>query len=185
MGSITSDPSPSNITGAFIFLSYIILALLLTGLISYDLFSSSRSLQSTQSPPPLLGRNIQIFTALATLNFSALSYHVISFLVVFYCTWATERRVALPPGISGYGDIWPRGLELHLWDWVTTSTLFRDFGEVICERDGGFWWTQFALMVTVGCTCFMSVEGRCGKNWHYNRQSILRMALNHVVGIHF
>lgn len=109
-----------------------------------------------------LEKRLQIFSALSVLSFSTLSYHMLSYLIGSYQDWAGTNRVLLPQRILGNAGIVGRKdqrVELHIWEWLTSSTLFQDFAITICNDSARFWWTQQALLVSMAWSVFMSFEG--------------------------
>ena len=164
MTSIDQNAPLYNITGALIFSAYVIAALFLTLQITYSLFHSYQKLSRLEDAKQTLNleRRLQIFSALSVLSFSTLSYHMLSYLVVSYHGWARENSIKFPERILGDKSLLggeSQRIKLHIWHWLTSSTLFQDFAVTICGNSARFWWTQQALLVTVAWTVFMSFEG--------------------------
>lgn len=168
MPPTASSPISENTIGATIFLLYIVAALGLTGLISYDLvkaynaFASSRT--STRAPFQI--NSVLIFSALAALSFSVLSYHMLNVLIYSYVAWARDSQVSLPRSLFDVNLS-----QLYIWTWAKSSTLFRDFAETICDDSLRFWWTQQALSFSMMCNIFMAVEGEWFKSIPYHTTS--------------
>ena len=153
-----------NTTGAIIFTAYVIAALLLTAILCRDLVNAffldlPKSLRNRDG----LHNRIRVFACLSILSFSLLSYHMTDYLIVSYERWANERKIALPDRLYGkrglFGPMENQRVPLLIWEWLTTSTLFQDFAQTICQSRENFWWTQQALFITMAWSVYMSVEG--------------------------
>jgi hypothetical protein len=158
------DTSLYNLTGALIFSTYVVSALLLTLLICSSLRSQSQKLFKFEGAKRTidLERRLQIFSALSVLSFSTLSYHMLSYLILSYQNWAKTNNLLLPQrvlGDAGLVGLKYERVELHIWEWLTSSTLFQDFAMTICNDSARFWWTQQALLVSMAWSVFMSFEG--------------------------
>lgn len=153
-----------NTTGACIFTGYVLAALLLTVVISLDLYQayhyrpSVSSKQKNQS-----SKQLQLFVALAVLSFSTLSYHILSYLIYSYREWAELNGLAIQLN-SYFSDrllsSMNLGFVVHLWQWLTESTLFYHFAKTICQNSANFWWTLQALLVSAASALFISIEGK-------------------------
>lgn len=159
MASAASD-EVSNVTGAIVFVAYILAALVLTTFLTYSLLATYVSLDPAYKR--LIDKKLQITAILSCVSFSVLSYNMLHYLIVSYKAWATARSIPLPANpfglfeIVSYSD---RPPQLYLWQWLKTSTLFKDFAQTICMADGAFFWTGQALVTTMAWSIFMSVEG--------------------------
>lgn len=159
MASTTSS-EVSNVTGAIVFVIYVLAALSLTTFLTYSLLTTYVSLDPIYKR--LIDQKLQMMTVLSCVSFSVLSYNMLNYLIVSYKAWTTARNIPLPTDsyelvkIVSYSD---RALHLYLWQWLTTSTLFRDFAQTICRANGPFFWTGQALVTTMAWSIFMSVEG--------------------------
>lgn len=179
MASLDHDTPLYNLSGALILSAYVVSALFLTtnitlSLIKIHVYSpGSRSMtKHIDNEKTKLKSLLLIFSALAALSFSTLSYHMLNYLIVSYQAWATNRGSLVPHGLFGKNSILgPDGsISLHIWQCLTTSTLFQDFAQTICGNTARFWWTQQALFVTMAWSMFMSYEGRrreMPKLWAY------------------
>lgn len=150
-----------NVSGALIFLSYIVAALFLTGFISRQLYSQYRNVKGEEiARNASLRHSITTFALLALLSFSTLSYHMINVLVTSYRDWAMQKEIRLPRDLSDLlsGEVNP--LLPYLWPWMTTSTLFQDFVEAIIADSGRYWWAQDALIATLAVHSWMVNAGR-------------------------
>ena len=156
----SQEPPLYNLSGALIFTAYVLSALFLTAFISNSLRVQHRK----TSPERKHGRenHIQIFSALTVLSFSTLSYRMLNYLIVSYQAWSKSYDYQLPASLFGSNGLFgPREqrVPLHIWSWLTESTLFTDFATTICSNNARFWWTQQALLVTMAWSAFMSLEG--------------------------
>ena len=152
-----------NVTGAIIFLSYILAALLLTAFICRDLISQYLSLPKSLWNKNDLHTQLQTFASLTLLSFTVLSYHMIDFLLESYQQWAIDRDIELPLRIYGKSGLFGSSLHrtpIYPWSWMKSSTLFQDFAQSICEPQEHFWWTSQALLFTLAWSAFLSLEGR-------------------------
>lgn len=154
----------SNISGALIFSTYVVSALVLTFLLCSSLiFQYQKLLKSEDAKRSIdLERRLQIFSALSVLSFSTLLYHMLSYLIVSYQSWAKTSRVLLAQRVLGDAGLVGRRdqrVKLYIWEWLTSSTLFQDFAMTICNDGARFWWTQQTLLVTMVWSVFMSFEG--------------------------
>ena len=163
-----SIPSGNNRAGAVIFILYVISALFFTGVIVGTLYSplsahgSSKLLVVKRQQKFSRKSSVQIYTNLSLLSFAVLSYHMLSFLVISYKTWASARNIPIPQsffGHEGLFDLQNGAINIQVWQWLTSSTLFQDFAETICDDSARYWWTQQALLTTMAWSFFMSVEG--------------------------
>lgn len=164
-----SVSSEYNLTGAVIFIVYVVAALFFTGVIVGILLYSPGSAHrpsffpSTRKHKKIYHENkLQLFTALSVLSFATLSYNMMSFLIFSYKAWASKRGIDIPQrflGNDGVMDIQHGTINFYVWEWLTSSTLFRDFAEIICGSSARYWWTQQALLVSMAWSFFMSIEG--------------------------
>lgn len=154
-----------NLIDALIFCVCVIFALLLTLLLCNSPFSQyqrSRHIDERSKQTSHVDKSLRLFSALSVLSFSVLSYNMLSYLIVSYQAWAKTNGVRLPQQIMGNGGIIgseDQRVQLHVWEWLTSSTLFQDFAETICGDSARFLWTQQALLVSMGWTLYMSFEG--------------------------
>ncbi|KAI4108027.1 MAG: hypothetical protein L6R37_001309 [Teloschistes peruensis] len=158
--AIANAESARNVTGAVLFTGYVVAALLLTMMILGDLFKAYRTqIQARSCLKDMTGisKQLQVFIALAVASFSTLSYHMLSYLIFSYRIWATHTTSSTIQGLSGVFGV--KGLQ-SIWQWLTESTLFKDFAETICQSSANYWWTQQALLVTMASALFISIEGK-------------------------
>lgn len=148
-----------NVSGAVMFVAYVLVALLLTCLIAVDLCQAYRS--PSNNRPSRAAKNRYdpslVFASLAVLSFSTLSYHMLSYLVYSYQRWATSESFLPLLGRPEPGYLLS---VTRIWQWLTQSTLFRDFAQSICEGNSS-WWTQQALLAAMASALFVAVEGKC------------------------
>ncbi len=153
----SSVSSESNLAGAVISIIYVVSALFFTGIVIgillYSPESTHRSLSSSSTKKHQRSSHenkVQTFRALSKLSFAVLSYHMMSFLIYSYKAWALEQGIELPQkflGHDGLIDIQHGTTRICVWEWLTSSTLFRDFAEIICGSSARYWWTQQANRV--------------------------------------
>ena len=156
----TNSESASNVTGATIFVGYVLAALCLSTLIVLDLYQSYKSQNNSSSArTPSVFSRLQIFLALAVLSFSTLSYHMLSYLIYMYNKWVTTHDPEVIPGPSNLLTLSTMQAPRQIWQWLTESALFLDFAETICKNSANFWWTQQALFVSMASALFISIEG--------------------------
>ncbi|KAF1359232.1 hypothetical protein EJ07DRAFT_166242 [Lizonia empirigonia] len=114
---------PNNYIGSAFFLSYIVAALCLTSTISYSLYTQYTSLfHSHPSSPPskfrqnsagevetrsARARHVKIYTALALMSFTSISWHMLGFLVTSFLDWdkSSTRNAS---AVLGW-NIWKAG----------------------------------------------------------------------------
>ena len=157
---ISQEPPFYNLSGALIFTAYVLSALFLTAFITSSLGVQYKKYSHKRKN----GRekHIQAFSALSVLSFSTLSYHMLNYLIVSYQAWSKSHGYQLPGSLFGTNSLLgtrEQRIPLHIWSWLTNSTLFADFATTICSNNARFWWTQQALLVTMAWSVFMSLEG--------------------------
>ena len=153
-----STTGGENAVGAVIFFSYICAALGLTGLIVADLINA-------HNVAPVKSRtasnHLLIFASFAALSFSVLSYQMLNVLIYSYAAWTLRTGNEVPQALlASFGAAMTDSKAwLQVWTWAKSSTLFRDFAEVICNDPVRFWWTLQALSFSAGWNTFMAIEG--------------------------
>ena len=153
----TQEPPLHNLSGALIFTAYVLSALFLTVFIT-----DSLRIQYKKNSHKGRETHIQTFSALSVLSFSTLSYHMLNYLIVSYQAWSKTHGYQLPASLFGPNSLLgtrEQRVTLHIWSWLTESTLFADFATTICSNNARFWWTQQALLITMAWSVFMSFEG--------------------------
>lgn len=174
-----SVPTQDNVLGAVVFFSYIVAALLLTGILCIDVQKafSNRVLSTVQRQQRQTPRQVKeagpdrkastsLLAALATLSFAVLSYHMLNFLILSYQSWSSSAPI-LPATLPATPQVTWHAFHSalgnlssgNIWTWAVESTLFRDFAEVICNDSHRFWWTQAALVYSYTWNVYMSIEG--------------------------
>ena len=154
--------SPDNVLGAIIFFSYIVTALGITGLIVSDLSKAYRAFSKSQANTIHRSNLILAFASFAAISFSGLSYHMLNVLIHSYLTWVESANMPFPRTLFGTLTGLTTGelSLLDIWTWAKSSTLFTDFAEVICNDPVRFWWTQQALLLSIGWNTYMAIEGK-------------------------
>jgi hypothetical protein len=136
-----------NLLGGLLFWCYIASALVSTAFLL-------DSLVRQPGPSTFQTRQqVKIFSALALVSFSTLSFNMLHVLVQSFQQWLQVQ----PPASS---NTWRDALAT-IWRWSITSTLFRDFGEAIVMDDARFLWTLAALLSTFSTCLHLSAEGNC------------------------
>ena len=155
-------PEASNTIGAIIFVAYILAAIALTGSICRDLINAYVYLPKKLREKPGLQRNLTIFSTIALISFSVLSYHMFDYLLVSYSSWASDHSIALPQAVYGKdGLLGPKGqrVPVYIWTWLRSSTLFTDFAKTICAPQSHALWTTQALFATAMWNVVLTLEG--------------------------
>ncbi|KAF2086685.1 hypothetical protein K490DRAFT_57596 [Saccharata proteae CBS 121410] len=149
---------PANYAGTFLFLSYIAAALYCTLNLSTYLYSRFQSRKNALYPESR--RNVYIFSTLALISFTTLSYNMINVLFRSY----SENNAT--------GHKQPHSFSAQsLWSWMTGSTLFIDFAtDLIYARP----WAHIGLMFALAAHIFIAVEGK--------KKGLQNLWLYHVLG---
>jgi hypothetical protein len=146
---------PNSYIGAFIFLSYIVLALYATLSIAYSLYTQYTSIFHTPTKDENLkaakiarARHIKIYTFLASISFATLSYHMLFFLITHYLEWSGDKNRSWS-AVSGE----------KLKKWMIESTLFQDFASELVQNVPNAVWTQLAILATWFWNLWMARKG--------------------------
>lgn len=159
--SASAEHSSENVLGAIVFFSYIVTALGLTLLILSDLSKAYGTFSRSKANTIHRSNLILIFASFAAISFSSLAYHMLNVLIYSYAKWAAGKSVALPGTfITALKGLTNESFYSNTWIWAKSTTLFRDFAEVICNDPVRFWWTQQALLLSIGWNTFMAIEGK-------------------------
>jgi hypothetical protein len=153
--------SPDNLLGAIFFFSYILTALGLTALISTELFQAYGAFSKSKIYNSYRANLVFVFATFAVISFSSLSYHMLNVLIYSFIEWAKAANFPFPRDIFGaLSDLTSGDLSyMDIWTWAKSSTFFQDFAEAICNKPVRFWWTQQALLLSIGWNTFMAIEG--------------------------
>ncbi|KAK3044609.1 hypothetical protein LTS18_000819 [Coniosporium uncinatum] len=145
---------PSNYVGTALFLSYIVAALILMGFIVFDLLAQSkrRSQNVVEATKHADGSGGALAAGWAAISFAVLSFHMLNVLIASYKSWAGTEKI----------DLSETSIQAA-YKWMMESTLFQDFARDIIRDDVAWWWTQLALIWTMGVSVFMGVEGKLGR----------------------
>ncbi|KAK3065820.1 hypothetical protein LTR53_018001, partial [Teratosphaeriaceae sp. CCFEE 6253] len=127
----------TNYFGAAIFWAYNLAALALTSIVIHTLVNIQPPQHETHGTSRRYSR---VFSGLAVLSFTTLSFSMLSVLIQSYTQWS--RRVL---GADGEDQ---SGIASRIWLWSITSTLFRDFGEAIVANQARYLWVLSALFAT-------------------------------------
>lgn len=152
--NVTSSPSrnieatarPKNYSGAFVFLLYILLALIFSNLVVRSLQDAYRRLDVATKRSSTFRTRFNLHANIAFVSFSLLSFNMLSFLIVSYRTWLKESQATF--GVS------------TIWQWTITSTLFLDFAHAICASSAAYFWVQQALLATLLSALYIRVQGQ-------------------------
>lgn len=125
-----------NISGALLFLSYIVAALYFSIRIWSIIWNRYISIRASLSTTERL--RVFISFGLTLLSFAVLSYNMLMFLIVSYNDWAQRH------GVNGN----PLLQQNLLWRWMSHSTLFEDFARSLVATPARTFWTQIALLQT-------------------------------------
>lgn len=148
-----ADHHPAiNIAGAVLFWSYILAALLFTSLALASLYRSF----PRQPKDSAWHFKYSVFILSATLSFSILSYHMLNVLVLSHRQWAEQQSILVPTQLLG---IFGSGSDaLHLWQWSTQSTLFKDFGDALIATEARWAWSNASLAFTFVEVLFICIK---------------------------
>jgi hypothetical protein len=155
----------SNLLGAILFFSYIVAALALTGTIIRDIVVAHKAKEKGTGPEKRRSPVVYVLVCrilLALTSFSTLSYHMLMFLIDSRSAWSSANNLTIPAFTwrdRSLLDVSEHINRLHIWQWATSSTLFRDFAEAICTPPIHYWWTQKALLYSYAWNWYMAREG--------------------------
>lgn len=159
------DDWPRSSLQAVIFTAYVASALFLPTFVIKNLLKSywalARSPRSPNNGITLNHSQLQFITFLTILSFSVLSYNLLSFLLSSYQLFAWNWFLTAPRTLLGK-DGFLLGLTkvgerpVLIWDWLTCSTLFKDFAMEISKYPGRYWWTFQTLAHTLDVGMWMA-----------------------------
>jgi hypothetical protein len=169
---IAYSTSPNNYIGSTLFLSYIVAALYLTSTIAYSLYSQyvavfhinptsspkdfklapSKSRSGTVETRNARARHIKIYTVLALVSFSSISYHMLGFLITSFLDWdnSSTRNVFAVLGNNAFNK---------LERWMLETSLFNDFAVQLVGDGESAVWTQLAILATWGWNLWIGAKG--------------------------
>jgi hypothetical protein len=169
--STFAEHSSENVLGAIVFFSYIITAVGLTWVILSDLSKAYGTFSRSKANTIHRSNLILVFASFAAISFSSMAYHMLNVLIYSYAQWAADINVALPRTfIAALKGLTNERFYSNIWTWTKSTTLFQDFAEVLCNDPIRFWWTQQALLLSIGWNTFMAIEGKLN-----NATSILEL----------
>lgn len=163
-----------NTSGAILFFSYILAALFFT---SYILLSISRIGILVESPAKSARvralsrthkqngqvsqtrnrRAFRLFSALALVSFTTLSWNMLNFLIVSYTRWASTYGLPTTLRLQSLTQVW-HDLR-HLWIWATGSNLFQTFAEDLVSDPAQWRVVRAALIYSYTSNSWMSALG--------------------------
>jgi hypothetical protein len=160
--------APTNYFGTFLFLSYILAALCLSIFLLHQLYNKFSVKQARQSDNASQKRDILLFSALAAVSFSALSFNMVNVLTDSFLHWYSQTKwVRRRPPIS---ETVP-----YLWPWMMESTLFTNFALDLVSTPETEFWSTIALLWTMGVSKYMAIEGRWQRDTILcHRESVFR-----------
>jgi hypothetical protein len=159
--STFAEHSSENVLGAIVFFSYIVTAVGLTWVILSDLSKAYGTFSRSKANTIHRSNLILIFASFAAISFSSLAYHILNVLIYSYAKWAADINVALPRTfIAAMKGLTDGSFYSNIWTWAKSTTFFQDFAEVLCNDPIRFWWTQQALLLSIGWNTFMAIEGK-------------------------
>ena len=165
MAPIEPDTSNSNL---YFLLGSAGSVAIITGLIAYMgrvlyrayvFLPPSQAVRARQSDRR---RHVQIFLALSVISFAVAIFHSLSFAIVSYSVWATERGVKIPKAVWGKDGIYGGGdsnVPLQLGWWIRDTSLTSEIWEIATEKSRRFWWTQQALLSGTAWSVYLGIEG--------------------------
>lgn len=163
-------PPQLNYTGASVFISYIIAALIMTvvclRLIQQRLHANISGLSAAQ------WSKARFFASCAFFSFSVLSYNMLSFLIESYLAWADAADTG---HLRGYGPL------ADIWQWTTTSSLFLDFARSLGASAESYYWSMQALIATLITNILINVTARI----HGNVKTLPFVMLAQILPISF
>ncbi|KAF2156813.1 hypothetical protein K461DRAFT_289188 [Myriangium duriaei CBS 260.36] len=159
------EDAQNNLFGSAVFWSYIVAALVSTGIALISILQQSKHAPSD----PALKQSRFVFAILALVSFSCHSYNMLNVLISSYAQWTADRHLPLPSCLLGDGCLLGQGRQpLHLWEWSATSTLFKDFGDALVVNQARWAWSLASLGVTfinVAYICFAGFHAGVQRLW--------------------
>ncbi|KAF3042691.1 hypothetical protein E8E12_007677 [Didymella heteroderae] len=160
---------PNNYIGSTIFLSYILVALYLTSTIGYRLYTQYAAVFNLHpsSPPSRFKQNgqgkvetrsarkrhVKIYTALALISFTSISWHMLGFLITSFLDWSDS-------GTRNVFAVLGSNASNQLKRWMLETSLFSDFAVQLVADGESAVWTQFAILATWGWNLVLASKGR-------------------------
>ncbi|KAH7041919.1 hypothetical protein B0J12DRAFT_630290, partial [Macrophomina phaseolina] len=145
---------PTNYIGTALFLSYILVALVLTARALLHLHTLHFESLVHDTSPASAARFATLATA-AFVIFATLSYNMVSFLAISYTSFCEARGLDLLPADlpAVFGQV---------GHWMLSSTLFADFARdlVVGGTAPSRAWAQTALVWSLGVSVFVGTEGK-------------------------
>lgn len=125
-----------NISGAMLFLAYIVAALFFSFRLWTIIWKQYVSVRANLQIRERV--KISISAGITILSFSVLSYNMLSFLILSYNDWAQRHQIHGNPLLE----------PTLLRQWMSHSTLFEDFARSLVASPARSLWTQLALLQT-------------------------------------
>ena len=152
--------SDTNYLGAFIFISYIVAALLVTGKLIWSLRVSYRDMAQSAWKDPAIRSCMALFAMMSVLSFGMLSFNMLSFLAESHQKWVASQSKFRIPFISSSKRTVSSSYARSIWDWMTTSSLFIDFASQLLDSPSAFEWSDKALTLTMMSMLYMGAAGK-------------------------
>lgn len=171
MGKI-SEESHSNTRALSILLGYLTLCLALP---TFLLTSFARDLKTIHVSRQTSLR-LFVFLSLAIGSLGSTWYHMVRFFIRSYVDWASERDLAMPPGLYGESSIidFDAGASpLYLGLWLRDTQLFRQAWETVVTGSGRWWWSQQIFLITAVWGVFLGRAGEEGSSQRHPRSWLL------------
>ncbi|KAJ8108797.1 hypothetical protein OPT61_g7917 [Boeremia exigua] len=160
---------PQNYVGSTFFLTYIVVALYLTTVLTYSLYKQYTSViyAHPSSPPSKFRQNgdgkvetrnarvrhIKIYTVLALISFTSISWHMLGFLITSFLDWNGSSTRNILAALSS--DVLDK-----LKRWMMETTLFNDFAIQLVADGESAVWTQLSILATWGWNLWLGQKGR-------------------------
>ncbi|KAG9197753.1 hypothetical protein G6514_001088 [Epicoccum nigrum] len=160
---------PTNYIGSALFLSYIVAALFLTSTIGYSLYTQYIStFHSRPSSPPskfkqnsagqvstrnARARHIKIYTGLALISFTNISWHMLGFLITSFLDWNSAPTRDVLTALN------PNALD-KLKTWMLQTGLFNSFAMQLVADPESALWTQLSILATWGWNLWLGNKAR-------------------------
>lgn len=125
-----------NVSGAILFLGYIVAALVFSARIWTIIYRRYKSMASNEKAKQQLA--MQSALTLSIAGFSVLSFNMLSFLILSYTDWS--KRHAITSSLARLPSL--------SWQWMSHATLFEDFARSLVSTPARSLWSQLALLQT-------------------------------------
>ncbi|KAI9654302.1 MAG: hypothetical protein M1831_005467 [Alyxoria varia] len=152
--------SNTNYLGAFLFISYVVAALLVTGKLVWSLRVNYRNMSHAAWENPAIRGFIALFTMMSVLSFGLLSFNMLSFLVESHGKFGSAQSKFKIPFITSTKRAVSDSYGGSIWNWMTSSSLFFDFASQLLNSPSAFEWSEKALTLTMMSMLYMGAAGK-------------------------